>query len=344
VSKADPLSTESPPETSRRARGGGRRAATRPSRRSAVGRFLRGPVSVTVWCGIVLAGLVAILAAALDLAPEIVSTVGGIAITVAYVWALAVRTGGRPIVFGALALAIGAAVLLTDQDAVRSGAAVLATSLSAVLAVMLTKPAVTVVGAAREVVGASVVAAIGAVAAVGMHPLIALARFEYTTLVLSMLLVFALVFRLGAGIHGLGRRGAVILVGGAALMALGLAYAELLRLYGTPGFVSWVLDVAAWSEEHLRGFPRPMPALLGIPMLLWGCHLRARRRQGWWACAFGVVGLVPFAHLLADPRLTLVNVALTSVYSLLAGLVLGVLLIRVDLLLSGSGGRRSARA
>ena len=45
----------------------------------------------------------------------------------------------------------------------------------------------------------------------------------------------------------------------------------------------------------------------------------------------------------SNPRLTLVNVTLTSVYSLVAGLAVGVLVIRVDLLLSGSGGRRAAR-
>ena len=104
-----------------------------------------------------------------------------------------------------------------------------------------------------------------------------------------------------------------MIVGGGAVLALGLAYAELLRLYGTPGFVSWIFDAAEWSQDNLGGVPRPMQALLGIPMLLWGVHLRARRRQGWWACAFGVAGLVPIAHVLADPRLTLLEVVLTEV-------------------------------
>ncbi len=89
--------------------------------------------------------------------------------------------------------------------------------------------------------------------------------------------------------------------------------------------------------------PRPMQALLGIPMLAWGVHLRARRRQGWWACAFGVTGMVPIAHVLADPALSLTQVVLTELYSLIVGLVLGVLLIRADLLVSGSRGRRASR-
>ena len=214
-------------------------------------------------------------------------------------------------------------MLVSDSEAVRSGAAVLTASISAVLAVMLTTPAVTIARAVREVLIAFAVAAVGAVAAIGFHPLLALGRFEYTTLALSLLMVVVLVYRLGAGLHGLGRRGVVVIVGGGAVLALGLAYAELLRLYGTPGFVSWIFDAADWSQDNLGGVPRPMQALLGIPMLLWGVHLRARRRQGWWACAFGVAGLVPIAHVLADPRLTLPEVVLTEVYSLLVGLLVG---------------------
>ncbi len=304
---------------------------------------MRGPLSVTAWLVVVAAGLAALVASALDLAPEEASTAGAITVSVAYVWALAVRTGGRPVVFSSLSLAIGAVVLVSDSEAVRSGAAVLTASTSAVLAVMLTTPAVTIARAVREVLIAFVVAAVGAVAAIGFHPLLALGRFEYTTLALSLLMVVVLVYRLGAGLHGLGRRGIVVIVGGGAVLALGLAYAELLRLYGTPGFVSWIFDAAEWSQDSLGGVPRPMQALLGIPMLLWGVHLRARRRQGWWACAFGVAGLVPIAHVLADPRLTLTEVVLTEVYSLAVGLLVGVVLIRVDRLLAGSAGRRAAR-
>lgn len=302
---------------------------------------------VAAWVLVVTAGLAALVAGEFDLLPEaeVVSTAGAVAVSVAYVWALAVRTGGRPVVFGLLSLAVGIVVLVTDGDTVRSGAAVLTCAVSAVLAVMLTVPAVRIGRALREAVVAFVVAAVGAVAAIGFRPLVALGRFEYTTLAVALVIVVVLVYRLGAGLHGLGRRGLVVLLGGSAVLALGLAYAELLRLYGTPGFVGWLFDAADWSREHLGGYPRPMQSLLGIPMLAWGCHMRARRRQGWWACAFGVVGLVPIAHVLADPSLTLVGVALTEVYSLATGLLIAVLFIRVDLLLSGSGGgRRALRA
>ena len=136
----------------------------------------------------------------------------------------------------------------------------------------------------------------------------------------------------------------MIVLGGGAVLALGLAYAELLRLYGTPAVVSGILDAASWTAANLGAVPRPMQALVGVPALMWGCHLRARRRQGWWACSFGVAGLVPITHVLVDPAFTLLDSALTEVYSLVLGLLVGVLVIRVDLLLGGSRGRRANRA
>ena len=303
----------------------------------------RSPLPVVGCVLMVLGGLAALVVEALGLAPEVVATAGAVSVSTAYAWAVAARTGGRPVVFGLLALGIGIAVLVTGEDMLRSGAAVLTTSVSAVLAVLITVPAVKVVQAVREVLIAFAVAAVGAVAAIGFGPLLSLIRFEYTTLALALVIVFVLVYRLGAGLHGLGRRGLVVILGGGAVLALGLAYAELLREYGTPGLVAWLFDAADWSEEHLGAVPRPMQALLGIPMLAWGVHLRARRRQGWWACAFGVTGMVPIAHVLADPALSLTQVVLTELYSLIVGLVLGVLLIRADLLVSGSRGRRASR-
>ena len=314
-------------------------AARPPARRPS-----RGPLLVAGWALIVLVGATALVAGALDVGPADLTTGGAVLVSSAYAWALAARTGGRPVVFGTLALVIGAVVLLVDSEALRSGASVLTCSISAVLAVMVTVPAVTSVQAAREVLIAFVVAAVGAMAAVGFQPLVALGRFEYTTLALAFVIVFVLVYRLGAGFHGLGRRGLVaILVGGAGL-GLAVAYAELLRRYGTPGLVSAILDAAAWSKANLGAAPRPMQAVVGVPALMWGCHLRARRRQGWWACAFGVAGLVPVTHVLADPAFMLRETLLTEAYSLVVGLAVGVLVIRVDLLLGGSRGRRAKRA
>ena len=97
-----------------------------------------------------------------------------------------------------------------------------------------------------------------------------------------------------------------VLVGG-VLLALTLAYAELLRRYGSPGVVDGLLDGVHWSRDHLGAFPRPIEAVLGVPALAWGCHMRARRRQGWWVCAFGVAATAPVAQALLDPRIGLLE-------------------------------------
>ena len=46
-------------------------------------------------------------------------------VAAAYAWALAARTGGRPVLFGTLALVVGVAVLVVDEDPLRTGAAVM---------------------------------------------------------------------------------------------------------------------------------------------------------------------------------------------------------------------------
>ena len=83
---------------------------------------------------------------------------------------------------------------------------------------------------------------------------------------------------------------------GAELLDLDMGVArrraqELLRRYGAQSFVSSVLDFADWTSARIGAFPRPLVVLLGIPALVWGTHVRARRRQGWWFCAFGVAAL-----------------------------------------------------
>ena len=203
-------------------------------------------------------------------------------------WALAVRTGGRPWVTVVLALAIGVLAVAVDTPVLRTGAAVLTSVAGGVLAVMLTVPAATYWRACREVLVATVLAGVTALAVVGFEPTVTVPRFDYASLLLGLLLVFALVYRLGAGLHGLGRRGLVAVLVGAVLLVLTLAYAELLRRYGAGSVVQSALDFVDWTTERIGAFPRPLVVLLGIPALVWGTHMRARRRQGWWVCAFGV--------------------------------------------------------
>jgi hypothetical protein len=304
-------------------------------------------VAITGWALLVLAGTAALLAALADVGPSWLDGVGGTAVVTAYTWALAARTGGRPLVFGGLALALGVAVLALDQDSLRTGAAVMTCVVSAVLAVMLTRPAVRFLEAARETAIAVTIAAVGAMATIGFDPVVSVSRFEYATLGLALVGAFGVVYRLGAGLHGLGRRGMGVVIGGGVLLAGTLLYAEMLRRYGSPELVDHLLRGVRWCRHHLGAFPRPVETVLGVPALAWGCHMRARRRQGWWLCAFGVAATTPVANALVNPAISLRECGLSVLYGLVVGLVIGFAVIRADLALTGSrgqGGRRLEEA
>ncbi|MGZ8745216.1 MAG: hypothetical protein ACXWXO_20050 [Nocardioides sp.] len=299
--------------------------------------------ATSIWGLVVAAGLACLVAALVPVGPAWLDGVGAVAVVAAYSWALAARTGGRPVVFGGLTLLLGAGVLLADESYLRTGAAVMTCVVSAVLAVMVTVPGEHFARVARECCLAALVAAVGALAVIGFDPVLSLVRFEYATLVLSLVGVLALVYRLGAGWHGLGRRGLIgVLVGGAILAVL-LLYAEMLRRYGPPELVTSLLDGVGWSRENLGAFPRPIEAVLGVPALAWGVHMRARRRQGWWLCAFGAAGTTAVANSLINPAISLRECGLSVLYGLVVGLLIGYAVIRADVALTGrsSGGRRA---
>ena len=191
---------------------------------------------------------------------------------------------------------------------------------------------------------ATVISGFAAIAAVGFEPTVVEPRFDYASLLLALGLVFALVHRLGAGIHGLGRRGLIVVLVGVVVLVLTLVYGELLRRYGAGPIVGPVLDFAGWTEDRIGAFPRPLVVFLGIPALLWGCFQRARRRQGWWVCAFGVAATIPLAQGLLEPDGSFLEAGLRGLYSLVLGLLIGYLLVRLDLALTAPRGRRGRRA
>jgi hypothetical protein len=292
------------------------------------------------WLLVVLASAAALVAALLGYVGDWLADAGAVAVSTAYTWGFAARTGGRPVIFSLLALALGGLVVALDEDALRSGAAVVTAVLSAVFAVMVTVPAGGFIAAVRETIVALLVSAVGALATLGWAPVVDLHRFEYTVLILALVASFLTVYRLGAGFHGLGTRGIVTVVAGSLMLVVSVGYAELLQRYGTHSLVETLDDAVRWSHHYLGAFPRPIIAVLGVPALVWGTHMRARRRQGWWVCAFGIGLTAPVAYALVDPGRTVAEVSLATGYGALIGLVLGFVLIRLDLRLSR---RRSAR-
>lgn len=334
----------------------GRRAAPRPQsrrsrsrRRSEAGSTGRQPrpapwALLTLGAVLTLTGLGCLVGSLLGVGPVWLEGAGAVIVGTVYTAALSGRVGGRPVPVGAAALVLGVATVWSDHEVLRAGAAVLLTVVAAVLAVMVTVPAVRTLQAVREVLVALVVGAVGSFAAIGFEPTVGLTRFEYVTLGLAFLTALAFVYRLGAGFHGLGRRGLAIVLVGGLVLALTLAYAELLRRYGSPEVVDNVLAAVGWVRENLGAVPRPIEVLLGVPALAWGCHMRARRRQGWWVCAFGVAATVPVGHSLMNPDASVVEAALGQGYSLVLGLVFGYAVIRADLALTGQRGSRARRA
>ncbi|GEP40392.1 hypothetical protein NPS01_40550 [Nocardioides psychrotolerans] len=290
------------------------------------------------------AGLIALVCGIVPIGPDWLPGIGSVVVASTYAWALAARTGGRPVVFGTLAIVLGVVTLVADDDSLRTGAAVMTCVVAAVLAVMATVPAVRFVQVVRECVIAMLIAGVGAMATVGFEPAITVVRFEYATFGLSLVGALLVVFRLGAGFHGLGRRGLAIVVIGLVVVAVTLLYAELLRRYGAAGMVESLLDLVRWSRTNLGAFPRPIETVLGIPALAWGCHMRARRRQGWWVCAFGVAATSAVANSLANPAIALRESGLSVLYGLVLGLLIALVVIRIDLALTGSRGSRSRRA
>ncbi|MCW2737164.1 hypothetical protein [Nocardioides sp.] len=277
-------------------------------------------------------------------APGWLDGAGAVAVVTSLSWLLATRTAGRAVVSAGLALVLGVASLLIGGRILPTGAAVMTCVVGSVYAVMVTVPAVTWWKAVRETVVATLVAAVTALAAVGFEPTVAAERFDLVALMLALVLVFTIVYRLGAGLHGLGRRGLIIVAIGLAVLVATLAYAELLRRYGAQSFVSSILDFADATSARIGAFPRPLVVLLGIPAIVWGTHVRARRRQGWWVCAFGVAATVPLASGLVAPDSSYLEAALRGAYSLVLGLLVGYLVIRADLALTGPKGRGARRA
>ncbi len=269
---------------------------------------------------------------------------GAVAVVTALSGLLATRTAGRPLVSAGLALVLGVASVVVGGRILPTGAAVMTCVVGSVYAVMVTVPAVTWWKAVREVLVATLVATVTSLAAVGFEPTVATERFDLAALVLALGLAFTIVYRLGAGLHGLGRRGMITVAIGLVLLLATLAYAELLRRYGAQTFVSSVLDFVDATSQRIGAFPRPLVVLLGIPALVWGTHVRARRRQGWWVCAFGVAATVPLATGLVAPDSSYLEAALRAAYSLVLGLLIGYLVIRADLALTGPKGRRGRRA
>ena len=201
---------------------------------------------------------------------------------------------------------VGAGAVATQWPALLAGAAVGTGVLAACLAILGTTPAPSFGRAILEVLLAEVVATAGALGVAGFRVDMDADRFSYTVLGLSMAAAVALVYRLGGGLHGLGRSGVAARGTALVLLVVGLAYTAALTRWGSPELRLDVDSAKDWMRDHLGAVPHPIEALLGVPALAWGVTMRDRRRQGWWVCAFGATATATAATRLVgdDVRLT----------------------------------------
>ena len=312
----------------------------KPPRRPLTARGL-----TLAWFVLTLAAFAALVSVWTPIAvPEWLPAAGAVTVTTCYAFALGVRAGGRPLIAGGLALVLSLVAVVTALPVLLAAAAVSTAAAGAVLGVLATVPAARYPAVVREVLIAVLVAVVAAFAADGYDAQLSLERAGYLALALSLLGALALVFRLGAGVQGLGTRGAIVVVGGLAVLALSLAYTEALTRWGSPEMIDALEGAVADVRSQLGAVPRPLEFLLGIPALAWGVSTRARRRQGWWACAFGAAALAGVATSLLDHRRTLLETGLATAYAVGLGLLLGYLVVRFDAFLSGTRGARARRA
>ncbi len=254
---------------------------------------------------------------------------------------LAVRGGGRVLPAAVVAALVGGAAVLTQWSVLLAGASVATGVLAACLAVLGTRPAGTLARVVLEVALAQTLATVGALGISGLAADLDPDRFTYTVLGLSMLATVALVYRLGGGLHGLGRRGVLLVGGGLVVLALALVYTAALSRWGSPELRLEVAQAQQWGRDHLGAVPHPIEVLVGVPALAWGVSMRARRRQGWWVCAFGAAATANATTRLLEESGTALETALGATYSVVLGLLLGYLVVRPVRLVRSSPAARA---
>ena len=269
---------------------------------------------------------------------------GGLAVAFAtlIVCGLWARCGAPVWAAATVTLLYGGAAVALHNDLMLRGAALVTAAVVAVFAVVTTAPASRFRRAVIEVAIAGVIAVVGAFATVAYHVDVNGSVFRYAALFLALIGAFIAVYRPGAGLHGLGRRGYALIGGLAVLLIFGVAYSLALTHWGSHYVSETVDDLRNWTHDSLGASPHLLEVVVGVPSLCWGVFTRARRRQGWWMCAFGVAFTAPAATGLVDGSLTRVAL-LGCLYSMVLGVAVGFVVVRGEQILTGSRGRRARR-
>jgi len=251
------------------------------------------------------------------------------------------RVGGYMRIWVSLTALLALATVVTGMNGLLAASAGVTAVISAVSAVLFTRPARTTPQVLREYVVMLALCLSGAAGVAAWNAAVDARAFGLLVMAVSVTLALSIVWRLGSGLHGLGRSHLKLLVI-VAVVAVGLFfYGSFVRESGSPALQDLLDDTIVWLRQNVGGVPRPYEFLIGFPALVVGTSMRARYREGWWVCVFSVVGTVIVVVSLIDPKAYPSYFALSTLYSAIIGLVIG---LAIRLVFLTPRGRRAARA
>ena len=107
-----------------------------------------------------------------------------------------------------------------------------------------------------------------------------------------------------------------------------IAYSSFVRTHGSQSLVQAFTDMVIWTRRTFHGAPRPIEVLIGFPALIVGVSLRSKRREGWWILVFAVIGTAVLTTSLVSPGAYPKYIGLSTLYSAVLGLIVGLVLRR----------------
>lgn len=255
-----------------------------------------------------------------------------------YTAGLTHRGGGRLRIWLPMVSVLALAALVLKLNVLLAAAAALTAVLAAVLSVLNTRPASSARGAVGEYVGALASALVGTVAVAAWNAPVNYQRFNLVVVGAALALAIAMMWNLGAGLHGLGRQGLLIPIGLALLLLIVLTYSSFVRAHGSQAVVDFISSAVTWLRQNIGGVPRPVEVFIGFPALVVGVSIRSKRREGWWALVFAIIGTSVVTTALVTPGALPSYVGLSILYSSVLGLIVGLVVRRFVLV------ERSSRA
>lgn len=257
--------------------------------------------------------------------PADVERIGAGLLLVVFSVALTHRVGGHMRIWASLATALALGAVVTEANFLLAAAAATSAVLASVWAVVITRPAVNIAEAVQEYAIMIVLALSGTISVAAWNAPVSYQRFNLVVLAAALALAITVVWNLGAGLHGLGRQNLAILSGVAVLLVLVLAYSSFVRTHGSQTLVDTISDVVIWMRTTIGGVPRPVEVFIGFPALIVGVSMRSRNREGWWILVFAVIGTAVLTTSLVSPGAYPSYIGLSTVYSSILGLVVGLI-------------------